>query len=155
MVEHYLRSLRFTLLYYNDKCPSWGWFYPFRVPPLFSDIFHYLSRHEHFSFETSIPFQMGKPLLPFEQLLFILPPQSKENLPKEYHVLFEKYKKYFPYEFRVDALQGLKYIYSEAILPEWDCFFHILSDLRKIHPSLSPADQQRNKNETKIYRYIY
>ena len=155
MVEQYLRSLRFTLLYYNDKCPSWGWFYPFRVSPLFSDIFYYLSRHEHFSFETSIPFQMGKPLLPFEQLLFILPPQSKDNLPKEYHVLFEKYKKYFPYEFRVDALQGLKYIYSEAILPEWDCFFHILSDLRKIHPSLSPADQQRNKNETKIYRYIY
>ena len=154
MVMAYLKSLRFTLLYYNKQCPSWSWYYPYRVAPLFSDIYFFLQKNPSFSF-TELTFRRGNPLCPFEQLLFILPPQSKSIVPKVYSTIFEKYKKYYPETFRVDAVQGLKYIYSEAILPEWDCYLHVLSDIRKIHEMLSPDEKERNKITNKIFRFVY
>jgi 5'-3' exonuclease len=86
--------------------------------------------------------------------MFILPPQSQSNVPEVYHELFEKYKHYYPKTFRIDALQGLKYIYSEAILPHWDCSLQFLFDIRKQHELLSPEEKERNKISTKIYRFI-
>lgn len=154
MVMAYLKSLRFTLLYYNQECPSWNWYYPYRVAPLFSDIYFFLKRNPSFTF-TELTFRRGKPLSPFEQLLFILPPQSKSILPNVYANIFEKYKKYYPETFRVDAVQGLKYIYSEAILPEWDCYLQVLSDIRKSHALLSPDETERNKITNKIFRFVY
>lgn len=152
MVLEYLKSLKFTLFYYNRKCPSWSWYYPFRVPPLFSDIYTNLTKF-NLDINNDIRFQEGVPYSPFEQLMFILPPQSKEILPKPYHSLFEKYKKYYPEYFRVDALHGLKYIYSEAILPEWDSsFLNLLSDIRNQGKKLLPKEKERNRIHYSIYR---
>ena len=105
-------------------------------------------------FNSICKFSKGKPYSPYEQLMLILPPESKWIVPEPYHDLFEQYKSYFPTEFEVDALQGLKYIYSEAILPEWDCFLQYMYDIRKKHKSLMYDDAQRNKISTKIYRFI-
>jgi 5'-3' exonuclease len=154
MIVEYLKSLKFTLLYYNDSCPSWSWYYPYRVAPLFSDIYFFLCSNENMDFNEKLSFSKGKPLTPFEQLMFILPPQSKENIPRVYHDLFIQYKQYYPDAFRIDALQGLKYIYSEAILPHWDCSLQFLYDVRKRHEFLSTEEKERNKISTKIYRYI-
>ena len=153
MIVEYLKSLKFTLLYYNKECPSWNWYYPFRVAPLFSDIYYYICS-ENSDINSICKFSKGKPYSPFEQLMLILPPESKWIVPEPYHELFEQYKSYFPTEFEVDALQGLKYIYSEAILPEWDCFLQYMYDIRKRHKSLMYDDVQRNKISTKIYRFI-
>ncbi len=154
MIVEYLKSLKFTLLYYNDSCPSWSWYYPYRVAPLFSDIYFFLCSHENIDLNEKLSFSKGKPLTPFEQLMFILPPQSKGNVPSVYHDLFVEYKQYYPDTFRIDALQGLKYIYSEAILPKWDCYLQFLYNVRKRHQFLSAEEKERNKISTKIYRYI-
>ena len=106
------------------------------------------------SLNEKLSFSKGKPLTPFEQLMFILPPQSKGNVPSVYHDLFVEYKQYYPDTFRIDALQGLKYIYSEAILPKWDCYLQFLYNVRKRHEFLSAEEKERNKISTKIYRYI-
>ena len=151
MVFEYLKSLKFTLLYYNRKCPSWSWYYPYRVAPLFSDIYTNLTKF-NLDINKDIKFKEGIPYSPFQQLMFILPPQSKDIVPKPFHNLFEKYKKYYPIEFRVDAIQGLKYIYSEAILPEWDCFSDLLKDIKSIEKNISPKEKERNKIHYQLYR---
>ena len=154
MVKEYFKSLKFSLLYYNRECPSWSWSYGFRVPPLFSDIYYFLNQNQNFSF-SDITFRLGSPLNPYEQLMLILPPQSASIVPDAYRDLFIKYKKYYPNEFRVDALQGFKYIYSEAVLPEWDCTLHLLSDIRQRVEKLSNTEKERNKISRKIYRFVY
>lgn len=152
MVFEYLKSLKFTLLYYNRECPSWTWYYPFRVPPLFSDIYTNLSKF-NLDINHNITFHKGVPFSPFEQLMFILPPQSKNIVPKPYHFLFEKYKEHYPENIRVDSLHGLKYIYSEAILPEWnDIYLNLLSDIRKNENKLLPKEKERNLIHYSLYR---
>lgn len=151
MVREYLQSLKFTLYYYNDRCPSWSWFYPYRVAPLFSDIYTNLTKF-NFNMNTDLSFRMGNPYTPFQQLMLILPSESKNILPKEFAPLFEKYNEYYPEEFRVDALQGMKYIYSEAILPEFTRFLEFLSDIKKVEEKLNDMDKQRNKISKNIYK---
>ena len=77
--------------YYFDKCPSWSWYYPYRVPPLFSDIYTNLTKF-NIDVNNDISFTKGTPYSPFEQLALILPPQSKNILPPSYDFLFQKYK---------------------------------------------------------------
>lgn len=151
IVKEYLQSLKFTLHYYNNRCPSWSWYYPFRVAPLFSDIYTNLTKF-NFNMNTDLNFRLGTPYTPFQQLMLILPPQSKEILPKEFQPLFQKYREYYPDEFRVDALQGMKYIYSEAILPEFSRFLEFLSDVKRVEESLNDLDKNRNRISGKIYK---
>lgn len=151
MVFEYLKSLKFTLFYYNRKCPSWSWYYPYRVAPLFSDIYTNISKF-NLDINRDIRFNEGRPYTPFQQLMFILPPQSREIVPKPLQLIFEKYKEYYPTEFRVDALQGLKYIYSEAILPEWDCFLELLEEIKSLEKKISPKEKERNKIHFQLYR---
>ena len=84
--------------------------------------------------------------------MLILPPQSKDILPKEFSIIFKKYKEYFPCDFKVDALQGMKYIYSEAILPEFDRFLEFLSDIKKVEEKIGDIDKLRNIVSKKIYK---
>lgn len=143
MIQEYLKSLKFTLLYYNEKCPSTEWFYKYRCAPFFSDVLNFLNRENinELSFATT-----GKIFTPFQQLLFILPSVSKHILPPSFHGLFQKYKMNYPEHFKVDALQGLKYIYSEAILPEFKYVKSMENDIRMIEQnSLSDFEKERNK----------
>ena len=151
LVQEYLKSLKFTLHYYNDKCPSWSWHYPYRVAPLFSDIYTNLTKF-HFNMNTDLCFRLGTPYTPFQQLMLILPPQSKDILPKEFSIIFKKYKEYYPSDFKVDALQGMKYIYSEAILPEFDRFLEFLSDVKRVEEKIGDIDKMRNIVSKKIYK---
>ena len=61
---------------------------------------------------------------------------------------------YFPTEFRIDAAIGLKYIYSEAILPEFECFLNLLADIRQQEKQLTPVEKKRFQNVSKIYKFV-
>lgn len=142
MIKEYLKSLKFTLLYYNQECPSYQWFYKYRCAPLFSDIFELLCNVNI----NDIFFDgKGEICTPFQQLLYILPFASKNILPVPFHYLFTKYKLNYPQNFKVDALQGLKYIYSEAILPEFRYEKSMKNDIQIIESSLSEKEKARNK----------
>lgn len=153
MVQKYLESLVFTLQYYNRECPSWSWYYPFRVAPIFSDVYTNLTK---LRFDINkISFSKGKPFTPFQQLMLILPSQSRHILPKEFHCLFQKYQTYYPTSFRVDALQGMKYIYSEAILSEMRHDLQFLTDIQKIEEKLLKKDKERNKVSKGVYQFKF
>ena len=118
MVHNYLESLMFTLSYYQKGCPSWTWYYKYRVAPIPSDIYTVLTHHQ---FDPNrIVFSQGNPYTPFQQLMFILPPQMSHLLPPPLGQCMKEHPEYYPTDFRVDAVAGMKYIYSEALLPEMD-----------------------------------
>ena len=127
MVLNYLESIMFTLRYYTKGCPSWKWHYRYRVAPFFSDVQTVIQRYSLNM--NHLRFSQGTPYAPFEQLLLILPLSMKSLLPEGVSVLMDQHAKYYPLEFRVDALAGKKYIYSEAILAEFENEESLLSQI--------------------------
>lgn len=145
MVHNYLESLMFTLAYYNTGCPSWSWHYRYRVAPIPSDIYTVL--HQHQFNPNQIVFSKDQPSTPFQQLMFILPPQMSHLLPAPMAQLMHEHPEFYPEEFRVDAVAGIKYIYSEAILPEMDVD-ELLPKIKRVEENLPTS---RNRLRTKIW----
>lgn len=154
VVMNYLKSLLYVLNYYLIDCPSWSFYYRYRVPPMPSTILEVLGND--LSVINTIEFEKGKPYTPFEQLMFILPPQMKDKLPKKIGdvMINEKHLcvPYYPIEFRVDASFAEKYIYAEALLPEFDDEL-LLETLRPIEETLTGKDKKRNSIKMKPTRY--
>jgi 5'-3' exoribonuclease 1 len=76
--KEYIRAIQWVLLYYYKGVSSWGWFYPFHYAPFASDLKKFTN--------YTIEFDKGQPFRPFEQLLAVLPSQSKKLLPACYQV---------------------------------------------------------------------
>lgn len=150
VVREYLKSLMFTLRYYNEGCPSWSWYYHFPMPPIFQDVYTVLEKQ---MFDVNrITFEQAVPYTPYQQLCLILPPQKFDLLPSSFQNLLHKYSSYYPYDFRVDAALGLKYIYSEAHLPEFSNFSSFLWDIKKLERQLSKQDSNRNILINKVFK---
>jgi 5'-3' exonuclease len=119
-IRNYLESLLFTMEYYYRNCPSWTWHYRYRVAPLPSDVYEYLTRYS----VNELSFEQGRHYTPFEQLMLILPPQMNFILPEKIHCIMseEEYGciPFYPVAARLDVSVGIKTIYSEMILPEID-----------------------------------
>ena len=149
--EKYLGTLYWNIQYYVVGCPSWSFYYGYRVSPMPSDVLAFMQSTE---FDINkIEFDLGKPYTPYEQLMFILPPQMKDILPEPMADLMVNPAKllvpYYPVDFRIDATVGRKWMYSEAILPEFDDE-QLLKAVRKIEKDeLTPKQKLMNKVEMK------
>lgn len=144
-IENYLESLYFTLNYYLVGCPSWSWHYKFRVAPLLNDVFSYLDKHK--DAEKFNNFKLDGPMTPFQQLLFILPPQNSHILPEVLRPIMTDNSigvtQYYPEEIRIDAAFGGKTMYSEAILPEIDDI-KLKNIIEKYEKKLTGDEKNRN-----------
>ena len=154
MVTNYLESLLFTLHYYTVGCPSWSWHYRYRVAPIPSDVFAVLDK-QHVDMNTLV-LEKGEPYTPFQQLMMILPPESMTMLPSSIASLATQspWKDLYPAEFDVDALAGMKYIYSEAILPENEHSERFLDAIRRLEKNLTEEDGERNRISQKVWKFI-
>ena len=112
LVKNYLMGIRWVTHYYFQKNINLNWYYPYDYPPFISDIYKYLININEIKFNTNT-----KPMTPFEQLLIILPPQSKYLLPNCLGKLVSSSKSslahLYPIDFDVDFLY--KYRYWEGI----------------------------------------
>lgn len=112
-IEHicfkYWQGLQWTLQYYFDKCYDWSWYYPYRHAPCVSDLINIVKNTGFFEFPTT------KPYTPYEQLLIVLPPSSKNLLPEKFQVFYNdiKYAHLFPLGFELDKIHKTK---------EWQCY---------------------------------
>ncbi|CAH2012828.1 unnamed protein product [Acanthoscelides obtectus] len=139
--EGYVRAIQWNLNYYYNGCCSWSWYYPHHYAPYISDI-------KGFS-NQKIEFDMGKPFMPFEQLLAVLPSACKELLPKAYHGLMTEdhsiIKKYYPEEFETD-LNGKKQDWEAVVLVPFIDEKLLLEAMKSCNEMLTDEELKRNSH---------
>ena len=127
--DEYFKGMLFVLRYYIDGIPDWYWFYPFHYAPFFMDMYQCVE-----DFDGEMTFELHKPLSPFEQLLAVLPPQSKDILPEACKQLMINEDSpiidFYPLKFEID-LEGKR--------QEWEG-----------HPILPFVDVDRLKKAYKL-----
>jgi 5'-3' exonuclease len=145
VVENYLESLMFALKYYFQGCPDWQWYYKFRMSPLMSDICYVLNNS--LIDMNNIEFKKGDPYTPFQQLMLILPPQMNNLVPSVLRPIMLDDKllctQFYPIDFNIDVIIGMKVMYSEAILPEIDEDI-LINVVKKYEEKLKPEERERN-----------
>lgn len=109
LCKDYFENVKWIHNYYvngvnsKENFSNWGNFYPHHYPPLVFDMVNYV--HEN---SIDATFEKDEPLLPFQQLLCVLPTESANLLPKKYQKIItdedsELVKKgYYPKNFKVD-----------------------------------------------------
>ena len=101
----YIEGMQWVLSYYTKGVPNWNWYFPHHYAPFASDIAQFVESY------IQPVYKQSSPVLPFHQLLSVLPPSSANLLPSPICELFRDkkspLKKYYPDEFKID-LSGKK-----------------------------------------------
>jgi 5'-3' exonuclease len=143
--EEYYKSLNFCLKYYYEGVPSWNWFYKYRAAPSIKQFSEYLEKN---LLSLKVVWEPSTPYTPFEQLMYILPKQSFKLLPK---VLNDgDLDEFYPKNFILDIVQGTKFIYSDAILPEIPMTI-IQNKIKSVENQFTLLEKERNTLRTKPY----
>lgn len=145
IATNYVESLMFNLNYYINGVPSWQWHYKYTMSPLISDICYVLENN--IINPNEINFEIGEPYTPFQQLMFILPPQMDGLVPSILRPIMNDDNllctQFYPTDFRIDVVTGIKTIYSEAILPEINESL-LLDTVKKYEKKLNANEKLRN-----------
>lgn len=135
----YVEGLAWVLMYYSQGCPSWEWYYPYHYAPFAAD-FVDLGK-------MNISFSKGRISRPFEQLMSVLPADSRHAIPPIYHDLMTNEDSeiidFYPQEFEID-MNGKKMAWQgTALLPFID-MPRLLTAMETREHLLSDDDKQRN-----------
>ncbi|XP_055541135.1 5'-3' exoribonuclease 1 isoform X2 [Wyeomyia smithii] len=137
--ECYIRALQWTLLYYYRGVPSWAWFYPHHYAPFISDVHDF--KH------LAVNFNLGKPFLPFQQLLSVLPAASKQHLPSAYHDLMTDPASpvfdFYPANFDTD-LNGKQQSWEAVVLIPFIDEKRLLNAMEPCDAFLTDEEKERN-----------
>ncbi|XP_074887854.1 5'-3' exoribonuclease 1 isoform X10 [Buteo buteo] len=137
--ECYVQAIQWILHYYYHGVQSWSWFYPYHYAPYLSDI-HNIS-------ELKIKFELGKPFMPFEQLLAVLPAASKDLLPKCYqHLMISQDSpiiEYYPPDFKTD-LNGKQQEWEAVVLIPFIDEKRLLQAMESCNKYLKEEEKRRN-----------
>lgn len=147
--EEYLQILNWNFEYYlNNTPPSWGFYYKYRMPPLFSDFHSFLVNNKYIHFI----FKEQKPIEPLKQLMIILPKKSANLLPNIIRTeLCKEELNFYEDKFNLEVMHGQKYIYSDPVLSDFkhDIVENIFDKNKK---NVSNNEYLRNKiNKPFIY----
>jgi 5'-3' exoribonuclease 1 len=140
----YLEGIYWNFHYYNYGCISWEWSYYHNYPPSFNDLYNYMDRYV--SDINLIKLPKSKPFKPFEQLLMVLPNNSRDLLPPKLSSLMidnnSDIIQYYPIQYQIETTNNY-YL--------WECHpklpYVISEDIRKIvrETKLSEEDKKRNQ----------
>lgn len=137
--QEYLEGLQWVLSYYTKGVPNWRWRFPFHYAPFAST----LAQHIHtFKFPY---YPVTQPIVPFVQLLCILPPESANLLPEPLNKLLksEKFKKFCPDDFKVD-ISGKKFDWEgTVVLPMIDYTF-VEDEYKRLLGEINERELRRN-----------
>ncbi|XP_044288700.1 5'-3' exoribonuclease 1 isoform X3 [Varanus komodoensis] len=147
--ECYIQAIQWILHYYYHGVQSWSWYYPYHYAPYLSDI-RKIS-------ELKIQLDLGKPFLPFEQLLAVLPAASKDLLPKCYQHLMTSEDspiiEYYPVEFKTD-LNGKQQEWEAVVLIPFIEEKRLLEAMESCNKLLTEEEKQRNRH-SECFMYLY
>jgi len=116
----YIRGLQWVMHYYHRECVDWGWYFPYTHGPTLDNIRPARATQEDITFTA-----LGRPLLPMQQLLAVLPRAKVDDLlPKRLIRLMDtKLSSYFPSKFASDCSNAPPRWMEFALLPEIDFEF--------------------------------
>ncbi|XP_061492908.1 5'-3' exoribonuclease 1 isoform X2 [Rhineura floridana] len=137
----YVQAIQWILHYYYHGVQSWSWYYPYHYAPYLSDI-------QNIS-KLKIHLDLGKPFMPFEQLLAVLPAASKDLLPKCYQHLMTNEEspiiEYYPTEFKTD-LNGKQQEWEAVVLIPFIDEKRLLEAMEPCNKLLTAEERQRNRH---------
>ncbi|KAJ1505520.1 5'-3' exoribonuclease 2 [Coelomomyces lativittatus] len=137
----YLEGMCWVLHYYYLGCPSWKWFYPYHYAPLAVD-FQSVDLIE-------VSFELGAPFRPFDQLMAVFPPASRQHIPSVFHSLMTSVDSeiidFYPETFDVD-LNGKKYAWQGVVLLPFIDETRLLNALNTKYPLLTPEESKLNNH---------
>uniref|UniRef100_M4AV83 5'-3' exoribonuclease 1 n=1 Tax=Xiphophorus maculatus TaxID=8083 RepID=M4AV83_XIPMA len=145
----YVEGIQWILHYYYHGVQSWSWYYPFHYAPFLSDI-------RNIS-ELKLTFDLGKPFMPFQQLLAVLPAASKELLPEGYRDLMTSPNspiiEYYPLDFKTD-LNGKQQEWEAVVLIPFIDETCLLAAMEPFSSELTREEKARNRHsECAMYSY--
>ncbi|XP_028647913.1 5'-3' exoribonuclease 1 isoform X2 [Erpetoichthys calabaricus] len=139
--ECYVQAIQWILHYYYHGVQSWSWYYPYHYAPYLSDIRGIST--------IKLEFTMGKPFMPFEQLLAVLPAASKDLLPICYQNLMTSENSpifdYYPLEFKTD-LNGKQQEWEAVVLIPFIDEKRLLAAMEPCNNFLTEEEKQRNRH---------
>lgn len=148
LFQSYLEGLQWVMHYYYrgpDKA-SWSWYYPYYHAPMIYDLVNY-----DMLANPGIQFEVGAPFSPFQQLMAVLPSNSKNFLPPCYQKLFDSPSSpildFYPSHFDIDV-DGVTVPWGGVTLIPWIDPSRLLDAMEKAEgqgPALTKAEQERNK----------
>lgn len=136
--KNYFKGMMWSLNYYiSNECVDWDWYYPYEGAPTLEDIYTYIKSLMTMNIVSTndFDFTKGQPTNIYEQLLCILPPQSKAILPEKLHYLMSDVSSplimYFPTKIGINVIDKRL---------RWEC-----------HPKLPPIDVKHFHSEFQKY----
>lgn len=145
----YVEGIQWILHYYYHGVQSWSWYYPYHYAPFLSDIRNIAG--------LKLTFDLGKPFMPFQQLLAVLPAASKELLPTSYRPLMTSeispIIEYYPLDFKTD-LNGKQQEWEAVVLIPFIDERCLLAAMEPCNHKLTKEEKARNcHTECEVYTY--
>ena len=149
LCRHYLDGICWVLHYYLGGCPSWSWFFPYHYAPYIQELAA--------TAECWAPpaFDLGTPVLPFQQLLCVLPAASAGLVPAAYRPLLtapdSPIAEFYPRTFKTD-LNGKRNDWESVVLIPFidaSAVFAAMAAAEVTSP-LSPSEAERNRNKIEL-----
>ncbi|VDK41586.1 unnamed protein product [Taenia asiatica] len=110
--RQYVKTLQWVLSYYFKSVADWSYYYPYHYAPFASDLLIFTKHFakdgaDHKKLKDWADFLPDtKPMLPFEQQLFIMPAMSANIVPQPYRCLLapsgSPVSEFFPEDFETD-----------------------------------------------------
>ncbi|KAG0437817.1 5'-3' exoribonuclease 2 [Dictyocoela muelleri] len=133
--KEYLQGLAWVFSYYMSGNKNWDWYYPYHYAPFAIDLANITD------FQVSFP--KNEPLSMLEQLMIVLPPQSKELVPTPLQNISKELPEYFPETVEIDMFDKILPWQGVVLLPPID--IHKIRDIySRIRPILSINDIKKN-----------
>ncbi|XP_037537485.1 5'-3' exoribonuclease 1 [Nematolebias whitei] len=145
----YVEGIQWILHYYYHGVQSWSWYYPFHYAPFLSDIRNVSG--------LELTFDLGKPFMPFQQLLAVLPSASQSLLPDCYRDLMTSTNssiiEYYPVDFKTD-LNGKQQEWEAVVLIPFIDERCLLAAMEPFNHKLTKEEKARNQHsECALYLY--
>jgi 5'-3' exonuclease len=147
----YLDGCCWVLTYYTVGVSDWSWIYPNNYSPFCFDLEKYISTYEF------KPQKITEPLLPFQQLLCILPPKSAHLIPAPLNNLLTSksspISKFYPDTFHINY-EGKKKKWEGVVeLPVIDTEL-VKKSYIPLVKQINEVDMKRNiSGKSFVYRY--
>lgn len=145
----YVEGIQWILHYYYHGVQSWSWYYPHHYAPFLSDIRNISG--------LQLTFDLGKPFMPFQQLLAVLPAASMELLPQAYRHLMTSESssiiEYYPLDFKTD-LNGKQQEWEAVVLIPFIDERCLLAAMEPCNHKLTNEEKARNRHtECAVYSH--